>query len=73
MAFALPKTPQSLIDAWRPHRDRLRPQECDHRDGCWVYDPYGGLARGRYATMSPRCAACGGKLAVMTPSRRPPC
>jgi hypothetical protein len=58
------KTPQTVIDAWRPHRERLRPRECDHRDGCWVYDPFGSCRPGGLNNNAPRCNACGGKLAV---------
>ena len=57
-------TPQTVIDAWRPHRDKLRPPECDHREGCWVIDPFGACPPSRPNNRSPHCNACGGKLAV---------
>jgi hypothetical protein len=52
-------TPQTLIDEWRAHRERLKPPECDHRAGCWVIDPYGACTG---ATAAPGCTACGGKI-----------
>ena len=57
-------TPQTVIDEWRPHRDKLRQPECDHREGCWVVDPFGACPPGYPSNKSPRCNACGGKLAV---------
>ena len=55
------KTPQALIDLWRPHREKLRPTECDYRDGCWVIDPVGATG-GAKSTKAPRCRICGGRI-----------
>lgn len=51
-------TPQAVIDAWRPHREAIRPPQCDHRAGCWVVDPFGATKR------TAGCATCGGRLQV---------
>jgi hypothetical protein len=53
-------TPQALIDAWRPHRETMRPGECDHRQGCWVIDPFGAVSNG-----TSRCKACRGKIGLV--------
>jgi hypothetical protein len=54
------KTPQALIDEWQPHRDKLKPAECDRRPGCWVVDPFGAIAESGHG--APRCGPCGGRI-----------
>lgn len=49
-----------LVAEYRPLRERLKPQQCDGAQSCWVDDPYAATRR---AYGSAKCATCGGKIA----------
>jgi hypothetical protein len=51
----------AVIAQYQPVREAAKPAECDHRDGCWVIDPYRGIVtRGNHT--APRCNACNGRI-----------
>ena len=51
---------RALIAEWEPHREAMKPAECNRDEFCWVRDPFVALADTKPTT--PRCIGCGGVI-----------